>query len=339
MRSPPLVRGRTGHQGHGSVVFYANGLGDAIINRPAFSALCRNLPRPVRLIRGEDRGDFLWNGLDFDEIVVLAMHRRDDGGREFDVDAVPERFVGCDRFVSLVPWFSSSLTRLVARLGPTYSIGFGYGFDYSVPLDYRVNSVSLGFCIAQSLDMDTCLAHHRLPLRFAATPIEKVAALFGELARVGLHRVIGMHTETLAQKQWDASLFAKVACKVLSRTDDVVVLVVDYHASIPVCACHGHRWVQVPRLGLESAMHIVSRCHAFLGVDSCMLHAADLADVPGVLLFGPHTEPSEFGYFWSHGRHLRFRQRDDEQPVEEAVDALLAMLRRDERAGLAEGVP
>jgi ADP-heptose:LPS heptosyltransferase len=45
----------------------------------------------------------------------------------------------------------------------------------------------------------------------------------------------------------------------------------------------------------------VRSADAFLGVDSCMLHAADLFRVPSVGLFGP-TRPSEFGLRFARHR-------------------------------------
>ncbi|NII07953.1 glycosyltransferase family 9 protein [Luteibacter anthropi] len=308
------------------MVFYANGLGDAIINRPTFDALCAHLPRPVRLICNHDRGTFLWDGVGFDEILVLDMQREADGGRQFDMASIPEAFIACETFVSLVPWFSRSLDELVATLSPRRSIGFGRGFDISLPLDYTVNSVELGFRVLPALGIDARLSDHRRPLCFGEAQAGRVDHLFKQLRTAGIRKLLAVHTETLPDKQWNTGFFTHVICDILARLDDVAVIVVDYHASGVTCACHGRRMIHAPGLRLESAMDMVSRCDAFLGVDSCMLHAADLAGVPGVLLFGPRTEPAEFGYFWSQGHHLRFRDAHDGTIVGEAIHALLGML-------------
>jgi ADP-heptose:LPS heptosyltransferase len=47
-------------------------------------------------------------------------------------------------------------------------------------------------------------------------------------------------------------------------------------------------------IALDTAMCLVSQASLFVGVDSCMLHAADLFRVPSVGLFGP-TNAIEFG--------------------------------------------
>lgn len=49
------------------------------------------------------------------------------------------------------------------------------------------------------------------------------------------------------------------------------------------------RLVRVERLRLGVALALVSLSDLFLGVDSCMLHMADLCRVPGVGLFGPDS--------------------------------------------------
>src|SRR5262249_37867678 len=56
-------------------------------------------------------------------------------------------------------------------------------------------------------------------------------------------------------------------------------------------------------LPLGHALALTATADLFVGVDSCFLHAADLARVPSVGLFFA-TEPHEFGTQWSHHRHL-----------------------------------
>lgn len=59
---------------------------------------------------------------------------------------------------------------------------------------------------------------------------------------------------------------------------------------------------QLPQL---TALALMGEADLFLGVDSCMLHAADLYGIAGVSLFGP-TTPRQWGFRFSrHHRDLR----------------------------------
>ena len=310
----------------GTVLFFANGLGDTIINRPAFCALAAHLPRPIRLICAEDRGLFLWRGLGIDAIHPLKIERLPDGGRLFDVASVPADWFPCEVFATMVPWFSSSLDELVRAASPRRSYGLERGFDVNIPLDYDKNSVELGFDVARAAIPGANIASYRKPLSFDAQCVAGVDRLLHKLASNGMNRIVSVHTETIANKQWDIAHFRGVLCRLLSTREDIGVVMVDYYDAGVACECHAHRIVRLPGLKLESAMNIVTRSDLFIGIDSCMLHAADLADVPGVVLFGPDTRPEEFGYYWRSAVHLRFASQDDATPADALVAAALSFL-------------
>jgi ADP-heptose:LPS heptosyltransferase len=65
----------------------------------------------------------------------------------------------------------------------------------------------------------------------------------------------------------------------------------------------------------------VAESDFFIGVDSCMLHVADIARVPGVGLFGP-TNVKEFGFYI--GPHIMIQGDGsmDKIPVEMVIKAL-----------------
>jgi ADP-heptose:LPS heptosyltransferase len=57
---------------------------------------------------------------------------------------------------------------------------------------------------------------------------------------------------------------------------------------------HRHRIVRIDE-HLEMVLAILKHADLFLGIDSCLLHAADLFRIPGVGLFGP-TDPRRWGF-------------------------------------------
>ena len=113
-----------------------------------------------------------------------------------------------------------------------------------------------------------------------------------------------MHADThWEEKRWSVTRFIDVLDRFLARHRDFVAWVVGM----------GHEELNVGRerdrvfaylgLPLDLAMGLVASADLFLGIDSCMLHAADLARVPGVGLFGP-TQPALWGFRFAPHRHV-----------------------------------
>jgi len=49
------------------------------------------------------------------------------------------------------------------------------------------------------------------------------------------------------------------------------------------------------RIPFEISIGLLSHCHAFVGIDSCLLHVADLLNLIGIGLFF-YTEPTIYGF-------------------------------------------
>jgi ADP-heptose:LPS heptosyltransferase len=72
-------------------------------------------------------------------------------------------------------------------------------------------------------------------------------------------------------------------------------------------------------------MGLVGEADLFVGVDSCMLHVADLFRVPGVGLFGP-TRPRQWGFRFGLHRHVVTEGDMSEIREDEVLGALEAVL-------------
>jgi ADP-heptose:LPS heptosyltransferase len=73
----------------------------------------------------------------------------------------------------------------------------------------------------------------------------------------------------------------------------------------------------IPMLGLplDLTMGLVANADVFVGIDSSMLHAADLARVPGVGLFGP-TRAAIWGFRFAPHRHVEMSSMAEITAVE-----------------------
>src|SRR5262249_8063729 len=88
------------------------------------------------------------------------------------------------------------------------------------------------------------------------------------------------------------------------------------------------RVVVIDDIPLELAMYLVSNADCFIGVDSCMLHVADLAKIPSIGIFGP-TRICEFGIRFSEQRfHISISLLSEETIIESILVAIKDLFSR-----------
>jgi len=90
----------------------------------------------------------------------------------------------------------------------------------------------------------------------------------------------------------------------LSVQNDYIVIILGMHHNLPLeLAYYKNRIFDVSGIPLELSFALLSVADLFLGVDSCMLHAADLFRVPGVGIFGP-TNTQKWGFRFAPHKHI-----------------------------------
>ncbi len=279
------------------VVFFANGLGDTILALPALRALTALFPDRLTLVCDHGVWPDILGEVAFKRVVQTRMHRNvPDWTREFAVAEVLDALDGCDLFISLTPWISSSVRNLLNRLAPTASIGFFDDFAGPVPLDFKRHAADLSFDLARYLEPSLRLDDFAEPMAMNAqsrTVTDGILAVLPSGCRV-----LAVHADTGRPKMWPVERFVQTLDLFLDRHHDFVALLV---GSAPQPLDTGANGAQVvPCYGLPMAvsMALVSRADLFLGVDSCMLHVADIARVPGVGLFGA-SNAVEYGFRFS----------------------------------------
>ncbi len=304
------------------VVFFMNGIGDHFINLPALRALARLLRGRMKLVCGGTSAVCIFDELDVRKMAVVDVCKFIASGRRFDADAIFEQVRRCDAFISLVPWESPSLKRLLDRLRPSRTLGFYPGFDVVLPLDYEKHSAQLAFDVVRHLDPTLRLADFTAPPLYPDEAVHEAGLL---LEPLGPFSVLAVHADTISEKMWPAPRFIAVLEEFLRRHTEFFALVVGstpQKFDVGACAdriipCHG--------IALATSLNLVSRADLFLGVDSCLLHAADLARVPGVGLFGP-TRAEEFGFLVGPNIAIQAEEMEEIEPevVLAALESLLA---------------
>lgn len=308
-----------------SGVFFANGFGDYVINRSALAALASVIPRPSKLICSEGPHEFLMAGLGFDEVIAIPM-RSEAVGRSFDVDHAAERLGRCEMFIDLAPWPSTTVPSLARKVQAARTFGYGEGYDVVVPRDFSKNAVELAFDVARAVDP-------RLDVRRFKTfpdPSPRATLAVDQIIdwkeRAQASHLLAVHADTFPHKTWSAEGFRRVIGSVLDECPQAACVIVGHQPPPLILDRLASRMICLQGFSLESSMAIVSRSDAFLGIDSCMLHAADFTGVAGTLLFGPSTCPKEWGYYWSKGVHLQFEAHEDFSIVDATAASLIEQL-------------
>jgi ADP-heptose:LPS heptosyltransferase len=117
-------------------------------------------------------------------------------------------------------------------------------------------------------------------------------------------RVIAVHADTVPDKMWEPTRLIRVLDEFLERHRDFVAFIVGKHDLRLNTGRHRKYVASWCSLPLAASMALVAQADLFLGVDSCMLHAADLFRIPGVGLFGPANKAAEFGFRFGPHWHV-----------------------------------
>lgn len=303
------------------VAFFSNGIGDAILTLPALRALIRIFPERLTLIT---HGSAAYLDLLRPLATRQQLYIKSGNKCDWDYDELKELAASlgkCDLFVSLVPWHSKSLGDLIECLAPTQTIGYSQSFDFSLPRDYTKHTAELTFDAVRTISPNLNLMDYLDPPRYPDRSIEMAqnvkAALGNDV------RLLAIHMETLPEKLWDALKVTEFLERFLALHPEYITMFVD-HSEYPLTSQSEilrERVISHRGLSLEDAMCLVHYADCFLGVDSCMLHAADFGRVPAVGLFGV-TSAAEFGFLV--GPHVVIQSQSDVKDIE--VDRVLAAM-------------
>ena len=304
------------------VVFFANALGDHLINRPALAALSAFFEGRLTLLARRGFPQIFFPDIPFARVIEQPFDC-EGGARRFDAAEAARSIGACDLFLSLNPWHSPEVDRLLTELAPARSVGFFDGFSTRLLLDFGKHSVDLAFDVARVLQPGARADDYSasLPLCDADRDLARRIR-----ARIGpRRRLLVVHNETKPEKQWSAQRVAELLSLFLERVPQYVAIVVGERQSM----VDAGPWIEAVGMDLRSALGLIAEADLFLGVDSLWLHAADLCRVPGVGIFGP-TSAREFGFrFCPAGSHL---QGDGTTAAISVQDALSHLLRAHEAA-------
>ncbi|HVG38599.1 MAG TPA: glycosyltransferase family 9 protein [Pyrinomonadaceae bacterium] len=282
-------------------VFFINGYGDHLLALPALRALAALFPGRLALICARGARSEFFRDLDLRAVIEIEI-RWTKSGRVFDAGATARRVKSCDLLLSLNPWHTRPVDRLLRSLSPAHSIGFFPSFEITLPLNFAKHSADLSFDVPRYLCRSARIDDFAGPPAFAGrfqTRARNLRALVPDS-----QKVLAVHADTKREKMWPVRRLVKVLNLFLDRHPQYVVMDIGLKDLRLDRGVHRGRIIPCCHLPLPLSMSLVAEANLFLGVDSCMLHAADLFRIPGVGLFGP-TNVEEWGFrFGGPHRHV-----------------------------------
>jgi len=300
---------------HDPAVFFVNGLGDCVINMPALRAITRLFCGRATLICEEGDHSQL-----FDELCVKKrVHiktAREASNRWVPSGQILQEIPACDLFISLVPWISDSLRAVIKK---HRSVGFFRDYSIQIPLDFEKHSVDLAFDVAKLIDSHCKLEDYTTPIRFPNRAVAWVQEI-QKLLPPG-SRILTVHPDSLKEKMWNLERLRTSIEVFLKRRSDYFVFVLGYQLLPFDRGLLNERIIPSQRIGFILSSCLVAHSDLFLGIDSCYMHVADLARVPGVALFGP-TNAREFGFRLGPNITIQGQRTLDEISTETVIAAL-----------------
>lgn len=313
-------------------VIFGNALGDQLLALPALRALAALFPSRLALICMPGFRRKFFSDLPLRVVCEVAMHRR-KAQRLFDASAVAKKIGKCDLLLSLNPWTSPSLRHLLRRLSPALSVGLLPPFEVILPRDRGQHAADSAFGVPAHLHASLRAEEFAIPPRVPARVRPRIREFLNTAARG--KRVLAIHNETKREKIWPPERLSDFINAFLERHPDFVVFILDIAKPQLKITKFRDRVIHSYGLPLPYAFGLLRESELFLGVDSCMLHAADLFRVPGVGLFGP-TDPRRWGFRFAEHRHIRDRrglQHISASRVLQALESLLGARRRSKSKG------
>jgi ADP-heptose:LPS heptosyltransferase len=308
------------------LLVFVNARGDQLLNLPTIRALADLFQGRLSVAIRRGASDDFFRGLNVRQFLELDLDFSSLDQR-FDADDLARRMGTCDLLLSLNPWHAAPIPRLLELLRPKWSIGYHQDFDETIKVDFGKHNIDLGFDLARRLKPALCVEDFAQPPVLDAQAVAWTDALLGQLPLPA--RFVVLHGETKADKMWPTERFVQVLDHVLEQQPDLWVIDIAYDRMPHDTGRLGERVIPASGLPMRYALAVVARSSAFLGVDSCFLHAADLFRIPGVALFGP-TDPHEFGFRFAPGRHVKAATMEEIEvlPVKRSVDELISDSRR-----------
>ena len=194
------------------------------------------------------------------------------------------RFIGAQRRVSHAYENASPLDRLLVH--------------QTIPQDYMVHSVENNHRLLPLVGAQTLRPAHEMEVYLTPAEVEW-ARTFAADHQLSGRRMLGLHvgsggTKNLALKRWPLEHYIALLQQLLAAHPQVEVLLFggpeekEAHARIHAGVANANILIPETR-NLRQAAALLKRCHAFLSVDTALMHLAAAVQVPNQIVIEAMT--------------------------------------------------
>jgi hypothetical protein len=273
-------------------ILYSDGIGDTLMSLPTLRALSRLLSNEATLIGSRRSLEILEAERIASELIV----------RQDDACLTARALKECDLLISVDPGEQIRyVDDLLNVLKPRWSVGWSSNNANVLAANEKLHFGDEVFEAVKFFEPALSIESFAAAPALGTGEMAFAAALRKEFAAF---RCLVVHCETGGPKMLAIPTFRLLLDQLLSKFEDVIALVVGVGSlGLDDIQC-GNRVVPCEGLSLAKSLALVGLADVFLGVDSGMLHAADLFRVPAVGLFGP-TDPERWGCRFTRHTHIR----------------------------------
>lgn len=269
-------------------VFFFNAIGDHYVTLPTIRALY-SLYRERLTIMCLDTSVALFYGeMSHAKIVPIRFLPRNDNIATFDAVEITKSVGRCEILISICRSLTPDIMELFESLNPRVAIGFYSFFDLVLPYDRSVNRLDLMFRFARLWSPSFQIS------QFSRMPIPPIhirdlsSRMCSEVTQGHSKKLLVVQADTMPHKLWRPERWKEFLELFLEQHQEYVACVLGMDCSASGFSKHPR---VVNKIGepLEVSLDFVGLADVFIGIDSCMLHAADFGRVPSIGLFGGTT--------------------------------------------------
>lgn len=294
------------------VVFFANGIGDHLIVLPTLRALSRIFCGKLSLICTYNAYTEFFSDINFKKVWSIPFPGYDNQNwqypiqkidqKQFEYITLSKQIINCDLFISLAAWESLSLLKLIENLSPVISLGYFPSYTHEIP-DNRQHVFDRDFAIAKLFKSNLMIENFSDGPALTKKNKMLVSSLKQQISEK--NKLLVIHTDTKRRKMLSGGKFLKIIDEFLSRKSNYLAAIVGSYHEIPIDqAINKNRIFSLCNIPIGLSFAVVSVANLFLGIDSCMLHAADLFRIPSVAIFGA-TNPQRWGARFTNHFHVK----------------------------------
>lgn len=304
------------------VIFMCNGIGDGLMALPAIRALSMLFENKITIVYDSAVTPYWLYQLPIKKLILIESSR-DENDLIFDYRSTLEEINNCDLLISLIFAYSKFLREFLDKFKPKKTIGFHQSFDVYIEQCNKQHMSDVYFKIPKLFSRYLNIKDYQYPLDNLHTANIMADKIVTHIKSTdGKKFIIGIHADTQPEKMWSEESWLELFKLIRLKYPFSVFFIFGMSLPFEIESDESYDFTRLP---FENSLALISRCDFFIGIDSCLLHAADLLDIPGVGLF-LSTDPVVWGYRFA-SRFVNIRQTSSEPITSERVFQFLAQWR------------